>query len=86
MSIYMGLRQTSNLDEPKQFLIDLEKTWALMLPGFVRPDRIDYFRQFIKRRTEHRDRQYVCAGGFQLTRTQVRSPAGDRWADPTGAC
>ena len=22
-----------------------------MLPGFVRPERIDYFRQFIERRT-----------------------------------
>jgi hypothetical protein len=47
----MGLRQTSNLDEPEQFLLDLEKTWALALPGFVRPDRLDYFRQFIRRRT-----------------------------------
>jgi TetR/AcrR family transcriptional repressor of nem operon len=51
VSIYMGLRQASNLDEPTQFLGDLETTWALTLPGFVRPDRIDYFRQFAKRRT-----------------------------------
>jgi TetR/AcrR family transcriptional repressor of nem operon len=51
VSTYMGLRQTSNLDEPKQFLTDLEKTWALMLPGVVRPDRNDYFKQFISRRT-----------------------------------
>ena len=51
VSIYMGLRQTSNLDEPEQFLGDLEKTWALALPGFVRPERLDYFRQFIRRRT-----------------------------------
>jgi TetR/AcrR family transcriptional repressor of nem operon len=51
VSTYMGLRQTSNLDEPQQFLSDLEKTWALLLPGVVRPDRIDYFRQFIRRRT-----------------------------------
>jgi len=51
VSTYMGLRQTSNLDEPKQFLIELERTWALMLPGVVRPDRIDYFKQFIRRRT-----------------------------------
>jgi TetR/AcrR family transcriptional repressor of nem operon len=51
VSIYMGLRQTSNLDEPEQFLLELEKTWALALPGFVRPERIDYFRQFIRRRT-----------------------------------
>ena len=51
VSTYMGLRQTSNLDEPEQFLLDLEKTWALVLPGIVRPDRIDYFKQFIRRRT-----------------------------------
>lgn len=51
VSLYMGLRQTSELDQPQQFLGDLEKTWALVLPGFVRPERIDYFRQFAKRRT-----------------------------------
>ena len=51
VSTYMGLRQTSNLDEPERFLSDLEKTWVLLLPGFVRPDRIDYFSQFIRRRT-----------------------------------
>jgi AcrR family transcriptional regulator len=51
VSVYMGLRQTSNLDEPEQFLLDLEKTWALVLSGIVRPDRIDYFKQFIRRRT-----------------------------------
>jgi AcrR family transcriptional regulator len=51
VSIYMGLRQTSNLDEPEQFLLAQEKTWALLLPGIVRPERIDYFRQFIRRRT-----------------------------------
>lgn len=50
-SAYMGLRQTSNLDEPERFLRDFEKLWVLALPGFVRPERIDYFRQFIKRRT-----------------------------------
>jgi TetR/AcrR family transcriptional regulator, transcriptional repressor for nem operon len=51
-SAYMGLRQTSDLDEPGPFLTDFEKLWALMLPGFVRPERIDYFRQFIERRTK----------------------------------
>jgi TetR/AcrR family transcriptional repressor of nem operon len=51
-SSYMGLRQTSDLDEPGPFLRDFEKLWALMLPGFVRPERIDYFRQFITRRTK----------------------------------
>lgn len=51
VSTYMGLRQTSDLDEPERFLSDLEKTWLLLVPGIVRPDRIDYFRQFIRRRT-----------------------------------
>jgi AcrR family transcriptional regulator len=50
VSIYMGLRQTSNLDEPDRFLLDLEGTWKLVLPGIVRPERIDYFTQFIRRR------------------------------------
>jgi TetR/AcrR family transcriptional repressor of nem operon len=51
VSTYMGLRQTSNLDEPEKFLLDLERTWALVVSGVVRPDRIDYFKQFIRRRT-----------------------------------
>jgi TetR/AcrR family transcriptional regulator, transcriptional repressor for nem operon len=50
-STYMGLRQTSSLDEPERFLRDFQKMWTLMLPGFVRPERIDYFHQFIERRT-----------------------------------
>ena len=51
VSTYMGLRQTSDLDEPERFLLNFEKTWALLLPGVVRPDRIGYFTQFIRRRT-----------------------------------
>jgi TetR/AcrR family transcriptional regulator, transcriptional repressor for nem operon len=51
VSIFMGLRQTSNLDDPEHFLLALEKTWTLLLPSIVRPERIDYFRQFIRRRT-----------------------------------
>jgi len=51
-SSYMGLRQTADLDEPGIFLTDFEKMLALMLPGFVRPERVDYFRQFITRRTK----------------------------------
>lgn len=51
-SAYMGLRQTGDLDQPDLFLGDFEKLWALMLPGFVRPERVEYFRQFIKRRTK----------------------------------
>jgi TetR/AcrR family transcriptional regulator, transcriptional repressor for nem operon len=51
VSTYIGLRQASDLDEPERFLLNLEKTWALLLPGVVRPDRIGYFTQFIRRRT-----------------------------------
>jgi AcrR family transcriptional regulator len=51
VSIYLGLRQTSNLAEPERFLHDLEQTWTLLLPAIAKPDRIDYLRQFIKRRT-----------------------------------
>jgi AcrR family transcriptional regulator len=51
VSMYLGLRQTSNLADPERFLHDLEKMWTLVMPGFVNPDRIDYFNQFIKRRT-----------------------------------
>ena len=51
VSMYLGLRQTSNLADPERFLHDLENMWVLVLPGFVKPDRIDYLNQFIKRRT-----------------------------------
>jgi TetR/AcrR family transcriptional repressor of nem operon len=51
VSTYMGLRQTSDLNEPQRFFSDLEKIWVLLVPALVPPDRIDYFRQFIRRRT-----------------------------------
>ena len=51
VSLHMGLRNTSNLDQPERFLLDLEKCWALMLTGILQPDRIEYFRQFLRRRT-----------------------------------
>jgi AcrR family transcriptional regulator len=51
VSMYLGLRQTSNLADPERYLHDLEKMWTLVMPGFVKADRIDYINQFIKRRT-----------------------------------
>ncbi len=50
VSMQMGLRQTSNLDDPERFLVDLEKSWVLLLRGILQPDRLDYFRQFVRRR------------------------------------
>jgi AcrR family transcriptional regulator len=51
VSMYLGLRQSSNLAEPERLLGDLERMLVLALPGFVKPDRIDYLNQFIRRRT-----------------------------------
>jgi AcrR family transcriptional regulator len=51
VSMYLGLRQASNLADPQQLLRDLEQSWALILPGIAKPDRIGYLTQFIKRRT-----------------------------------
>jgi AcrR family transcriptional regulator len=63
VSLYVGIRQTSNLDEPHEFLADVEKTWLLVLPGIASPQRIDYLTEFVKRRT-------VLA----LNRTGIRPP------------
>ncbi|MUL80798.1 TetR/AcrR family transcriptional regulator [Mycobacterium sp. CBMA247] len=51
VSIYLGVRQTSDLDDPPRFLTDLEHSWQLALPGFVEPERLSYLKQFIRRRT-----------------------------------
>jgi TetR/AcrR family transcriptional regulator, transcriptional repressor for nem operon len=51
VSLHMGLRQTSNLEEPERFLRDLEKCWTLLLGGILEADRTEYFRQFLARRT-----------------------------------
>lgn len=64
VSVHMGLRQTSNLDEPQQFLLDLEKSWNMLLAGIVHADRIDYFNQFIGRRTALALRSRSTAGDF----------------------
>jgi AcrR family transcriptional regulator len=51
VSMYMGIRHTSDPDDPERFLTDVERTWKLVLPGFANPDRIGYLYQFIGRRT-----------------------------------
>jgi AcrR family transcriptional regulator len=51
VSIYLGVRQTSDLDDPPRFLTELEHSWRLALPGFVEPERLAYLKQFIRRRT-----------------------------------
>jgi len=51
LTLYLGLRQAGNLDEPEQFLRQIERALIVVLPGMVPADRIDYFLQFIRRRT-----------------------------------
>ena len=51
VSVFMGLRQTTDIDDPPRYFADLEKTWVLTLPGFVNPERLAYLNQFIRRRT-----------------------------------
>jgi TetR/AcrR family transcriptional repressor of nem operon len=51
VSIYMGLRQASSLDDPVVLLGDYQKALSTVLHGIVKPDKIDYFAQFLKRRT-----------------------------------
>lgn len=51
VSLYVGMRQASNLDEPVQLLTDFGKALSTVLRGIVQPDKIDYFAQFVKRRT-----------------------------------
>jgi TetR/AcrR family transcriptional repressor of nem operon len=51
VSLHMGLRQASDLDAPERFLLDLEKSWSLVLGGILQPERIEYFSQFVRQRT-----------------------------------
>ncbi|MGV9801446.1 TetR family transcriptional regulator [Mycobacterium sp. NPDC003449] len=51
VAAYLGLRQTSDLDDHRRFIADLEQSWTLALPGFANPDRLGYLTQFLHRRT-----------------------------------
>jgi AcrR family transcriptional regulator len=51
VSIYVGMRQASSLDEPAQLLSHFGATLSTVIRGIVQPGRIDYFTQFVERRT-----------------------------------
>jgi AcrR family transcriptional regulator len=51
VAVFMGLRQTTDVDDPQRYFADLEKAWVLTLPGFANPERIGYLDEFIRRRT-----------------------------------
>lgn len=68
LTLYLGLRQAGNLDEPEQFLRQIERAMIVVLPGMVPADRLDYFLQFLRRRT-----------ALAIRTTSATSPlAGDR--------
>lgn len=67
MTLYLGLRQAGNLDEPEQFLRQIERAMTVVLPGMVPADRLDYFLQFLRRRTT-----------LAIRTTSANSLAGDR--------
>lgn len=51
VALYLGLRQAGDLDQPEEFLHQIERAFVVVLPGMVPSDRIDYFLQFVRRRT-----------------------------------
>ena len=51
VSLYTGLRQTTAFQDAGTLLVSLEKSWILVLPGFVDPSRVPYFSQLVRRRT-----------------------------------
>ncbi|RAV14636.1 TetR/AcrR family transcriptional regulator [Mycolicibacterium sp. GF69] len=51
ISMYVGLRQTSDLDDPEHFLRGLQAAWSLLLPGLTAQDRVAYLTEFVKRHT-----------------------------------
>jgi AcrR family transcriptional regulator len=51
VAMYAGTRQVSDLENRAEYLRHLERAWLLVLPGFVRTDRLDYFAQFVRRRS-----------------------------------
>jgi AcrR family transcriptional regulator len=50
VSMYLGLRQTSNLADPERLLRDLQNMWTLVLPGFAARDQSGYLTEFVRRR------------------------------------
>jgi TetR/AcrR family transcriptional regulator, transcriptional repressor for nem operon len=50
VALWVGIRRTSNLDQPEDYLDTLQRIWTLALPSFTNPDRIGYFTKFIQRR------------------------------------
>ena len=76
VSMYLGLRQASTLDEPTRLLSDLERNWRLALPGFAEPERLSYFTQFSRRRCALAIRKAAAALG-ETPATDPRAQSDD---------
>jgi TetR/AcrR family transcriptional repressor of nem operon len=51
VALYTGIRQTTSFHDADALLTTIEKSWCLVLPGFVDPARVGYFTQLVRRRT-----------------------------------
>lgn len=51
VALYAGVRQTSDLSDPREYLRNIQSVWLQILPGVVNPERLGYFVEFIRRRT-----------------------------------
>jgi TetR/AcrR family transcriptional repressor of nem operon len=65
-SLYLGLRQTSNLDDAEQFIGEFEAVLLMALPGFANPDRLPYLTDFINRRSVLAIKNAAPLGARQL--------------------
>ncbi|MCG5434324.1 TetR/AcrR family transcriptional regulator [Mycobacterium sp. MYCO198283] len=61
VAMYAGVRQLSRLEHPDELIKNVEDAWYLVLPGITAPDRIDYFRQFVVRRSRQALRNAAVA-------------------------
>jgi TetR/AcrR family transcriptional regulator, transcriptional repressor for nem operon len=50
VALWEGIRRTSDLDQPEDYLNDFKTAWMLALTSFTNPDRINYFTKFMERR------------------------------------
>jgi TetR/AcrR family transcriptional regulator, transcriptional repressor for nem operon len=65
-SLYLGLRQTSDLDDVERFIGNLEAALLMALPGFANPDRLPYLTGFITRRSALAVRNAAPLGANKL--------------------
>lgn len=53
VGMYLGTRQTSDLDEPQPLIDGLVTAWEIVLPGIAKSERLSFLNQFVRRRGAH---------------------------------